>query len=372
MRQRFEVLDVLRGLAALAVVFWHWQHFYFDLATLSVPTAASSELLPLYQFLAPFYRYGDWGVDLFFLISGFVFFYLYLIPIRQGVVSGRAFFVLRFSRLYPLHLLTLLAVAGLQALYEVQAGAFFVYQDNGLWAFGRQLLFASNWAPWWPFSFNGPIWSVSFEVLLYLGFFVVARSPLTHPILIGCLAVAGLTFLSRLNRELGHAAFLFFLGGLCLHFVKSLRERYCIDWSTVAGFAIAIGASFAQQRQSHVPPLPVWTITTMAFPGLIITLACLEDALKRPSAYLSWLGNVSYSSYLIHFPLQLLTVTLSMYLGLTIDYSSSLTLALFMGTLIALSLLSFHYFEAPVQKRLRELLRVSKQRQAATLTRSPT
>lgn len=76
MKKRIEELDVLRGIAALSVVLFH----------LSV-------LSPSYRF---FLKWGVEGVDLFFIISGFVIFMT-----LQHVQQGKEFVVNRFTRLYP-------------------------------------------------------------------------------------------------------------------------------------------------------------------------------------------------------------------------------------------------------------------------------
>ncbi len=82
---RLAWLDVLRGLAALAVVFNHFGYF--------LPSGVKT---PVYQWINP----GDYGVFVFFLISG------YIVPAsleRKG--SVRTFWVSRLFRLYPLYLL---------------------------------------------------------------------------------------------------------------------------------------------------------------------------------------------------------------------------------------------------------------------------
>ena len=107
------------------------------------------------------------------------------------------------------------------------------------------------------------------------------------------------------------------------------------------------------QRIIHAPTVPEWATKAIVFPALIIALACSESALKHASGYVRWLGNISYSSYLIHFPLQLLIVTISVWLGWSIDYSSPAVLLAFVGALIGLSLLSFHWLELPAQTYLR-------------------
>src|ERR1051325_10002185 len=89
-------LELLRFLAALAVLFWHYNHFY-DMVG-APPFIAVAQ--PLHSWLRPFYDFGLFGVQLFWCISGFIFAWKYARPIGAGLVSGRQFFWLRFSRLY--------------------------------------------------------------------------------------------------------------------------------------------------------------------------------------------------------------------------------------------------------------------------------
>ena len=84
-------------------------------------------------------------MDLFFALSGFIFFWLYAEAITERRVSAREFFVLRFSRLYPLHLATLLAVAAEQTLFLHLTGRYFVYGGNDGYHFLLNLGMASSW-----------------------------------------------------------------------------------------------------------------------------------------------------------------------------------------------------------------------------------
>ncbi len=128
--KRLTSLDALRGIAALSVVFWHWQHF-FALSGAWEP-GWRRDMQPFYWALKPLYLQGWAAVDLFFMLSGFVFFWLYSDTIRERATGMGRFWLLRFSRLYPLHVVLLLAVAVLQALYFREARTFFIYQANDL------------------------------------------------------------------------------------------------------------------------------------------------------------------------------------------------------------------------------------------------
>ena len=164
----FMWIDGLRGIAAVFVVIFHYHHFYLADADarLAIPDPAT---FPYAQLLQPVFVYGSHAVELFWVISGFVFTHVYL----DAPTSLRGFAVARFARLYPLHFLTLCYVALLQILSFNLAGHWQVYGHNDLRHFVLQLFLSSNWNTLGlGLSFNGPIWSVSLETVIYAVFFV--------------------------------------------------------------------------------------------------------------------------------------------------------------------------------------------------------
>ena len=177
-------LEALRLLAAFGVLVWHYQHFLFGNGVLPTPPANQ----PFHALLAPFQAYGYAGVELFWCLSGFIFAWKYASPIHAGGVSFARFMVLRFSRLYPLHLATLLLVAAEQWFWFQRHGTYFVYSLNDLKHFLLNLGFASFWGFQDGYSFNGPSWSVSAEILVYVLFFGLSR--LIRPGLWSAAAVA--------------------------------------------------------------------------------------------------------------------------------------------------------------------------------------
>lgn len=164
----FVWVDALRGLAALSVVVFHYHHFYLRDAA-GRPDIPETGTFPYAAILDAAYRHGGLAVEHFWVISGFVFAHVYL----GRPTTMRAFWVARFARLYPLHLVTLLAVAALQAVSMSATGAWQIYGSNDLRHFLLQVPMASNWSSLSRgLSFNGPIWSVSFELVAYAAFFL--------------------------------------------------------------------------------------------------------------------------------------------------------------------------------------------------------
>ena len=140
---RLAWLDVMRGLAALAVVFNHFGYFL-------PPTVKNS----VNHWINP----GEYGVFVFFLISG------YIVPAsleRKG--SVRTFWVSRLFRLYPLYLL---AVAIAVTLYLVHVGGLRGEGADPETSVLSQMLMMSNVLA----GQNLPnvVWSLSYEMIFYL------------------------------------------------------------------------------------------------------------------------------------------------------------------------------------------------------------
>jgi peptidoglycan/LPS O-acetylase OafA/YrhL len=127
-------IELLRGVAACMVMLVHYQTFL-------------GLTLGLFEFLHT-------GVDLFFVISGFVF-----APYFFGrALELKPFFVRRLARIYPLYVLSLLAYAGLHA-WLGQANAYFLAH-----LFFLHTMVSREIA----FYYNPAYWSLPAEVEFYL------------------------------------------------------------------------------------------------------------------------------------------------------------------------------------------------------------
>lgn len=86
---RLYTLDVLRGVAALCVVFWHWQHFFYDGGA---PVNFDPAQQPFFKPFTLLYHHGGLAVQLFFTLSGFVFYWLF-----ANEVASRSLPAARFA-----------------------------------------------------------------------------------------------------------------------------------------------------------------------------------------------------------------------------------------------------------------------------------
>lgn len=367
-QRRLHSLDALRGLAALAVVLWHWQHFF--LFGRMPMEGWKRDWQPLYVLFKPAYLYGWAMVDLFFALSGFVFCWLYAEAIAQRRITPGRFALLRFSRLYPLHWLTLAAVAAMQWSYWQAVDKFFVYPTNDVFYFALSAALVQNWFHGLE-TFNGPSWSVSIEVLLYIVFFVLCRLRLMNWRV--ALAMVAIGFSIRhfhLSGNTGRGVMAFFVGVIVFYAADKIRQHRAaralsglfiglalLGWSVVIaqfywqplGDLIARGTAFCGDEVSLL------AFVALVFAPTLMALSLHEWVRGADYSRLSFLGDISYSTYMLHFPMQLALANIAVRAGWSpIMFQSPFVLIAFYAVLIGLGLLSYRAFERPMQAILRK------------------
>jgi peptidoglycan/LPS O-acetylase OafA/YrhL len=149
-----DVLDPLTGVRfflALGVVLFHFQLYW----TLPADSAGLLNRARL-------------GVDVFFILSGFILTHVYLQGDRAP--NYRRFLAARFARIYPAHLFILLSMLAL----VLAAPLFGVGLEPGRFNpadFAGTLLLVQAWFPRETLAlWNGPAWSLSAEWFAYLAF----------------------------------------------------------------------------------------------------------------------------------------------------------------------------------------------------------
>ncbi len=350
----FQWIDAMRAVAALSVVILHYHHFYLadNLARPDIPPLSE---FPYVQILWPLYYFDTWAVRLFWVISGFVFAHVYY----DRITSGWSFFVARFARLYPLHFVTLIYMAGLQALSLNAVGHWQIYGNNDLRHFGMQLFLASDALKMGRgFSFNGPIWSVSVEIGSYALFFFALIFFRRLPILLPAAFCATGFFLAQsgwdiplLSFGLFRCAGFFFSGTLLYGMYLKLdgKSGPVLALATLLAMA-AIGAGYWNLE---------WSALVLFSMALVAILAVAEAHLPALGRKLRPLGNISYSLYLVHVPIQASILLLAdLAFDGTRDFASSWwLLPVYVLTSIAVAHLAYRYFERPAGAYLRRRLK---------------
>jgi len=131
--------------------------------------AALQERAP--QWVGDLIAAGYFSTSTFFLLSGFILSYAYLNSAGDLKVSTRRFLFLRFSKIYPLHLLFFILMLPFFLVGNAVDGEFGVGANTGIKALliTSQLVLLDAWNPYF-LSVNSPAWSISALLFFYLLF----------------------------------------------------------------------------------------------------------------------------------------------------------------------------------------------------------
>ncbi|HWI85850.1 MAG TPA: acyltransferase [Sphingomonas sp.] len=349
-KTNFHSIDVLRGIAAITILIFHYQNLRHSVPGQPTPHL-TLDSVPLLAWLWPIRQEGGLAVMLFWMISGFVFMNVY----AGTRPRASTFWVNRIARLYPLHLLTLLLVAAIQICAMRQFGQWLIYPDNTLKNFLLQLFFASAWVPPVVHSFNGPIWSVSIEILIYALFYLYARFARVNAVTTMVALIASVVTASALHGAILAVCATFFTGGMLTYIIYQAwpkRAVWLLLTLSLAAFVLFNLAVWRFDARAHLP------LTALFLPifGSAITAAAASEHLFLANAYrrLQFVGDITYSTYLLHMPLQILFL-FGVGLGFwqqQIVFSATFFL-LYLAVVCILGFLSFHTIERPAQRWIR-------------------
>ena len=317
-KSHFEVLDGLRGVAAIAVMLFH-----------------------SYDAQGLFHNAGL-AVDLFFLLSGFVIAYSNDDRLQRGMPVGE-FLLRRLIRLYPMILLGGLAGIAL-AIVQYETNAAYLYSFRQIVMYGCLTLLLLF------YGFNLPLWSLFFELVANIFYALFARhltgSILALVVVIGLLMVGvggPLNWANKWFFALGFARVAAgFFGGVLLY--KLWKQGSLPSWN---GNFIILSAIL-----TALFVLP-WEISGWLFlPAFaVMTTIIVLGIGARPSGqdkYCALLGQVSYPLYALHWPVLYTLVELERKLGLTaVHYHFAIVAHCFATLMIAY--LAMHFYETPAR-----------------------
>ena len=162
--------------------------------------------------------------------------------------------------------------------------------NKPIW-FVSHLLFASNWFARQPLSFDGPVWSVSIEILIYLFFFAVARTFRPSAWLAATIAAifaVCFNFLHTfMNQEVFACGMYFFAGGVAQR-LAAHRAAFPVAICVAAGAALYIEI-FSGNSAS---------LLFLAMGGVVTFAKLGETGFSTVLRPLAFLGNATYASLL--------------------------------------------------------------------------
>ena len=318
---------------------------------------------------------GYLGVEVFFVLSGFILSHVYLEAAGTRRYSYKGFLWARIARVYPLHLVTL---AGMAVLGLGAAAAGLAVSDSLTdWrSLPAHLTLTHAWGLASASAFNHPSWSISAEWFAYLSFpafaFVAWRLR-DRPVLATVLAAAvalGIyaAFQPLAGFSLTEATFRWgalrivpcFLLGCALYLVyRRAPIPFAGPVALFSGAGMLISAS-----------LGLWDPITVLFAGgLILGLGSMTNERAGPLASKAgvYLGEISYSIYMVCAPVLLVMTNVAA--RLTGADDKRFHIIVWLGIVAAIpvtAMLTYHLVERPARKALRRLAERNGKGQAAT------
>ena len=322
-------------------------------------------------------RHGYFSTSLFFLISGFILSYLYILPDGRMSQDKQTFWVARLSRVYPLHILVILLAApiAIGVVAFTDAGNMFDLVVSGLLC--ATLLQA--WFPPYALSWNAPTWALSAVAFYYLAFpwLVTVMRFLSHGQKFIALAV--LPVVSLVPTYIFLAVFPdggepmsfwhefvmrtpllwiphFFMGMLLARLYGI--NRFDLSWQDKTPRRVSWGdAAFATWLVLAVTDLPIPNFVLRH--GLLAPLylvmiydlvqgrGLLAKLLMLPG--LPRLGDASFSIFVLQLPVGMIVLALAT----AVQIPSVVSVPMVVMVVIGISLLSTNYFEKPFSRWLR-------------------
>ncbi len=311
-----------------------------------------------------FVERGYLGVELFFVLSGFILCHVYLPAAERGGFKYGSFLWARIARVYPLHLATLLGV-GVLAIGATVAG-FSIDSAILSWqSLPANLLMLHAWGLAPEAGWNHPSWSISAEWFAYLSFPLfawVALKVKSRPFAAfagagALLAVLYAVFPLFAGHTLTSATIAWgalrivpcFALGCAAYLVWKadvLRDKaQAVGLSALLIAAIAAMAAFG----AHDTPL------VLTFGALMVSLASLTSTGSKAmtSRIGVYLGEISYAVYMVCVPWKLLFVNAASKL-LGVSEQMPLWLwAVFIVSVVPLAAAAHHLVERPARTALK-------------------
>lgn len=323
-KPRYEILDGLRGVAAMIVVAFHLFETYSK--------------GPVFQIL----NHGYLAVDFFFVLSGFVIGYAY--DDRWNKMTTWGFFKRRLVRLHPMVIMG--TVLGALLFYFSDCSGFPLISKTSWQELIMIMLFAFTMLPattkmdirgWGETNpLNGPAWSLQWEYIANILYATIIRHFSKTMLAIFLVFAAFLTLNLTMNWDVlnvlqarNYAAYTviggwsltpdqicigasrllypFFAGLLLSRINKLIKVRAGFWWCSLLIAALLVMPRIGGTDKMWMNGIYESTTIIVLFP-LIVLIGAGSNVSGRSVTVCKFFGEISYPLYIIHYPLVYLQV----------------------------------------------------------------
>lgn len=365
-RPRYELLDGLRGVAALMVIFYHVGECF--------ATSARDQWI----------NHGYLAVDFFFVLSGFVIGYAYDGRWEKGLTTG-GFLLRRVIRLQPM---VLIAVVLGVISFEIQGSEHWDGTPVGTWAVVLAFVMSFFMIPAYPgtlgevrgngemFPLNGPSWSLFFEYIgsVFYALFLHRMSTrvLRVFVVLSAVALAAVALgngsgdyhlgvgwsLGNYGFFMGLArmTFSFSVGLLMSRDFKPVRIRGAF-WICSAMIVVFLSVPYIGGPAEPMLANGVYDVvcTLIVFPVIVYLGASGHTTDRHSARTCGFLGAISYPVYIIHYPFMYLMYSWAWKNGYGFDRVWPVA-AVIVVVVPVIAWLALKYYDQPVRRYLSQRL----------------
>ncbi len=298
---------------------------------------------------------GGVFVEMYFIISGILFAYVYRRKIKDGMHFSE-FFRKRIIRIFPLLILTSIIMYIANALLYHLNGTLWSYGTLNLWDLCGDILFGGKAIFNADNTLNGPIWYVNVLLLCYVVAFLLSklsqkcntRFVFLIPIILGLMMYYSGHSCAGWNLSIARGYIAFFIGVLLadvMHYWRQLSIKMQVGIRVVLALELlaVIALYFSPWGEMTVMASLTNVCAFLVFPEVILLLYNLKGLNKICNTKpIQWLGNLSFGIYLWNFPIYICLHILIVGGLLEIDVTSGVFLFIVAALHIALAGLA-HY-----------------------------
>ncbi|MBS1771779.1 MAG: acyltransferase [Bacteroidetes bacterium] len=335
-KRQIDSLTATRGFAALLVVIFHF----------------GLECIP-FKYLQQFFARGNLAVSYFYVLSGFIMCWTY----ETKKISFGAYMKRRFARIAPVYYLALFA-AIIYILVADYTGALPLEENFGKKVF-LDVFFLQSYVPGYAMAINGPGWSLSVEMFFYLLF----------PLLI-------LFYRKSPKQFMWFAAILYIVSQAGYLYAEEHRslvysdiEHHIINYfplNHLNAFVLGMVSCYVYNNSKSISqffsPLlflifivlaiiytyyPLHNGTLAPLFGLFIIALAKNPPRVLKSKSLIYLGEISYSIYILQWPVHLYVSKLNI---LYVHIEGALFFYCYTAILIIVSAICYRFIETPSRK----------------------
>ncbi len=341
-RQYYKSFDILKFICAIVIAcIYHFQNDF--------PNITLFSNIPIVEQLS---KFGYMLVELFFIISGFLFFISYFSKIKDKNLNIISFFKKRYIRLILVAGITTIVMFVLQQIYCLINNQFWIWGNNDFGNLLLQLLGIQYWIEPGIVSLNNAVWYISVLLFCYIIFFYISKFVIKKknififliPVFIALLVQKYNLNVPLLNYNITRGVISFGLGVFigCLN--NNLSNKENISKISFV-FLIVIGMLCIFLGNYFVGDL-LFLLTFIVYPLVIFFVIGIDTKLKFINCkFTKYLGNLSFGIYVWNLPIQLATILLNQVFNFGFNYNSIYFFIIQVTIHIVVAILSYHLLE---------------------------